>query len=172
MKRYSITGEEIKKIKLYVEELKKWNKKINLVSKDDEIWIIEDLIIPVIIIRDWVDSGNVVEIGAGQGVVSIILNILNRNARFTLIERREKKCSFLRYVRKKLSLNYDVICKDARKGDFKEIYDFLILRGVKILDWHFDIARKIIYFGKIDEKKVIEERRYKNINISLIQGNF
>lgn len=170
-KKYNLKDKEIDKIIFYVEELARWNEKINLVAKNDEKWIIEELIIPVILIRDWVKEGNIVEIGAGSGVVSVVLSILNNDAKFTLIERREKKCSFLRYVRKKIELKFNVLCKDAKEEDFKEAYDVLILRGVKILNWHFNIAKKIIYFGKIDGE-TIETKKYKNIFISLLKGKF
>jgi len=171
LKELNIKEDEIEKIITYIKELIKWNTKINLIGKNEPEWILKDLIIPVILIREWIEEGEVIEIGAGSGIVSVVLSILNKNARFTLIERREKKCVFLRYIRKELEIDFDVFCKDVKEGDFKKVYDYLILRGVKLEDWHLNIARKVIYFGKTKNKEIISEKKYKNILITMIKGN-
>lgn len=170
LKGYNINEDEVNNIILYIEELIMWNKKINLVSRSEPLWIIEELIIPVVKIKDWIEYGDVVEIGAGSGIVSVVLNILNKNARFLLIERREKKCVFLRYIKKKIGLDFKVLCKDVKEKDFKYIFDYLILRGVKLEKWHLNIAKKIIYFGKTDIEPM-DIKMYKNIIASLIKGN-
>ncbi len=167
---HKVNPECEEKLKIYIQELFKWNRKINLIGREDLDWLIEDLITPVFLIKDWIDKKNIIEIGAGAGVVGVILSLLITDAKITLVERRERKCAFIRFIRNKLGLNYNLLCKDIRKKDINEIYDFLVIRGIKIEKWHFNFAHKIIYFGNINDTPYLDKKEYKNIKIYLLKG--
>lgn len=53
------------------------------------------------------------DIGSGAGFPGAIISINRKDLNVILIESVAKKCSFLEYIKAKLSLNYKVICKDA-----------------------------------------------------------
>jgi len=118
----SLTGLDVScetydRLELYVELLKKWNKKINLISQTTEadVWarhIIDSAqIISAANQRDlgakWLDIGS----GAGLPglVVTILRDSLKCSAEITLVESDTRKCAFLSDICRRLDLKVEVI---------------------------------------------------------------
>jgi 16S rRNA (guanine527-N7)-methyltransferase len=90
---------------VYMEELKKWNEKINLTS------IVED---KEIIVRHFLDSlvlcaflaggERVLDMGSGAGFPGLVLSIVNPALIVTCMDKVEKKVKFMRHIIRTLGL--------------------------------------------------------------------
>lgn len=99
------------KLLFYVDELLKWNKKINLISRNSEesVWLdhIRDSMILVPFVEEY-HNLQIIDIGSGGGLPSIPLAISLIDRKFILTEVIDKKLSFLEWVCGTLNSQYDV----------------------------------------------------------------
>jgi 16S rRNA (guanine527-N7)-methyltransferase len=103
----SLSEEQIKLFKIYLEELKLWNEKFNLVSyKTDKELIFRHFADSLSALIPLAKLGkadlSVVDLGAGAGFPGIPLKIAMPGIQLTLIESIAKKCSFLENLVTKL----------------------------------------------------------------------
>ncbi|MBC7188908.1 16S rRNA (guanine(527)-N(7))-methyltransferase RsmG [Candidatus Aerophobetes bacterium] len=151
----SLTFPQVEKFLIYLEELKKWNKKFNLTS------ITED---KDIIVKHFIDSlscllvmekrqESLVDIGAGAGFPSIPLKIAVPHIRCTLIEARKKKALFLNHLVKKLSFeDVRIINKRAEEVAHekeRESYDVAVGRAVAPFNVLLEYAIPLLKVGGI-----------------------
>jgi 16S rRNA (guanine527-N7)-methyltransferase len=119
---FDVSRETMAKLEAYAELLKKWNPKINLVSRNtlDDLWT-----------RHIVDSAQIyslapsnfshwADIGSGGGfpglVCALIASEKNPNAQFTLIESDARKSVFLRTVIRETDIEANVITERIEKA--------------------------------------------------------
>ena len=131
-----VSREMLDKLSFYVQLLLKWNKSINLISKNtvDDLWT-----------RHILDSAQLVkfienkdlalvDIGTGAGLPGVILSILGvKNV--TLIESDTKKCNFLLEISRILGLNLKIV--NDRIENVKLNVDLLTARGLSSLNSMF-----------------------------------
>jgi len=131
----------------YIQELKKWSKRINLTSltgdKDIVVRHFLDSLIPLPYMTG-VDS--LLDIGTGAGFPGIVLKIARPQLRLTLIEPTGKKTSFLRHITRTLGLSeVDII--NARAEDKAVIsnnarkFDCVTSRALSELSAFIEMAR-------------------------------
>ncbi len=121
----------IERIILYIENLKKWNKAINLTSKNFYIENhIQDSFMFFELFKE--AKGALLDIGSGNGFPAIILTIICRKLHTTMIELNSKKCAFLRDTCLKLSLNAIVINENILNFENQEKFDFITIRGLRL----------------------------------------
>ncbi len=100
----------------YVNELKKWNRKMNLIARQaDDLQIIEnhflDSLTLLPLIQSWSDSGAtpllpaLLDIGTGAGFPGLVLKAACHELAVTLVEPREKRVSFLKHIIRQLQLD-------------------------------------------------------------------
>ncbi|MCX5911981.1 MAG: class I SAM-dependent methyltransferase, partial [Deltaproteobacteria bacterium] len=94
-----LNDEAVHLFSLYLDELKTWNKKINLFSrKDDQEIIIKDFL-DSLTISNYLSSGtSVLDLGSGGGFPGIPIKISRRDLRVVLSEVRTKKIFFLKHI--------------------------------------------------------------------------
>lgn len=119
---------EIKLLEEYLEELMRWNTKINLISRklDSDVIIKEHVLFSYNFLRFCSDEVEyIIDLGSGNGIPGIPLAISLKNEKVYLVERREKKLAFLIYVKNKLMLgnvevyeSYEESIKDVGDGKF------------------------------------------------------
>lgn len=102
------TVETKEKFNIYIDLLKVWQKKFNLISNTsmDSIWerhIIDSAQLFPLIPREKKGSF-VYDIGTGAGFPGMVLAIMGRKD-IVLCESSHKKCAFLKEVRKKIGVN-------------------------------------------------------------------
>jgi len=132
----------IKKVKTYIENLKKWNNAINLTSKNsDIIGHMKDSLMFFELVEK--KEGKLIDIGSGNGFPAIILAIVCPSLEVTMVEPNTKKCAFLRDTINKLSLNAEVINKNIIDMQSQNNYDFATIRGLKCSN---EIETKLYYF--------------------------
>ncbi len=130
-KSNNIDSQEIlEKIIIYINNLEKWNKVINLTSKHfDIVNHIRDSLMFFKIIKD--PSGNLIDIGSGNGFPGIILSIVCNKLNVTMIESNSKKSAFLKDTIIKLSLNATIINTNVLNFATQDKYRYATLRGLK-----------------------------------------
>jgi len=164
---------------LYISELKKWTKKINLTSIKEDREIEIKHIVDSLHALKYVPRGTfLMDIGAGAGFPSLPLKIVEDSLRVVMLEASEKKVAFINHIIRLLSLkNARAIQQRAEDKNFSEIMretaDVAIGRAVTspplFLKIAFPYVKKkgmIIYMlGKNQEpesfKETVKELRLK-----------
>lgn len=106
---------------IYLQELKKWNVKINLTGLQDEVMIIQHLFIDslsCVLSGELEGSVSVMDVGTGAGFPGIPLKLYNPDLRLTLLDASHKKIVFLKSVCRKLGF-LDVRCLAKRVEDLR-----------------------------------------------------
>ena len=118
----NVSRETLGRLEIYAELLKKWNPKINLVSKTtlEELWErhIEDSL--QLMAHVGSDTEHLVDMGSGGGfpglVVSIAATEANNPKKTTLIESDQRKCAFMRTVLRETSTKANIITERIEKA--------------------------------------------------------
>ncbi|MEO0293007.1 MAG: RsmG family class I SAM-dependent methyltransferase [candidate division WOR-3 bacterium] len=167
--------EKINLLLFYLEELIKWNEKINLVSKKlKKEEILKKLILPSLIPYKMLRKGEkILDFGAGGGIVGIPLKIFLPETIFHFLEAKQKRVVFLEYIASILKIDIKVIKKFVKeKEELEESYDWVLVRGVNPERVPKNIGRKIIYYGKYKGNKLIceNELRVKENIVSILSS--
>ncbi|MBI5892532.1 MAG: 16S rRNA (guanine(527)-N(7))-methyltransferase RsmG [Deltaproteobacteria bacterium] len=105
----------------YLEELKEWNKKINLTAiKDDKDIIIKHFLDSLILAPFLKSCKNLLDIGSGAGFPGIPLKIVMPELKVALLDANNKKVSFTNHIIRMLGLK-DIETVHARAEDEKII---------------------------------------------------
>jgi 16S rRNA (guanine527-N7)-methyltransferase len=170
-KKFNVSRETIKKLKIYHKFLIKKNKTLNLIGKNTEKSIFSRHFKDSAQIYDLIDKKlNIIDIGSGAGFPGIIVKILmeneSLNGKVILIEKSPKKSNFLRDLCIKLDLKIKIENKRL------EIYDFLesstvVSRAFKPILDTFDIIYRdienikelILLKGKTYQQEIDDARK-------------
>ena len=123
-------------ISLYLKELHKWNKKINLTSEKDERSILANHIFDSLqYSRAMAGGSRILDIGSGAGFPGIPLKIIFPDREFVLVESRRKRASFLSSTIRQLTLEKIQVCnersEDLTEADrFAGQFDYVLFRAV------------------------------------------
>ncbi len=101
-------------IHLYVDEVLKFRKALNLTSISQADLFYSRFIQPSITLGRWMPTqGRMLDIGSGMGIPGIPLLISKPELTGVLVERRKKRAEFLRHIVRKLKLDAEVYDADA-----------------------------------------------------------
>ncbi len=138
-----IIGEkERDRLKRYINELKYWNSKVNLISRRDEENILVRHILHSLSSLKYIDipaRANCLDVGTGGGLPGIPLAILNPEARMALVDSVAKKMKITDMLAKHTGLKHiNSICGRAEElagsRPHRNRYDFIFARALKRLD--------------------------------------
>lgn len=137
-----VSHETFQKLVSYEETLKKWQKKINLVSNNtiDTTW--ERHFVDSIQMYNLIPQGttNLADFGSGAGFPGLVLALLsteNNNVfDVTLIESDLRKTLFLKEVARINSINVEIVNKRIEKTEYC-LYDVVTARALASLDLLF-----------------------------------
>lgn len=154
------------KIQEYLQILLEWNKKTNLISKNEIPNIWERHIINCAQLCEFIKKDQkILDVGSGNGLPGIILAIITNN-NVVLVENQKRRIDFLQHVIDKLHLDkVSIIYKDVRKLNLQT--DVLVARAFKNLDDLFTYCQKIIVSDKmllLKGSKIDEEILYSKNN--------
>jgi len=118
-----LTERQIDSFALFLQELSRWNKRLNLTSLDDELEIVVkhflDSLTPLVHIGM---GGFILDIGSGAGLPGIPMKITRPDLRLLLLESRSRKVAFLNNVIRLLKLkNTRAIQQRAESEVFQNI---------------------------------------------------
>lgn len=162
------TKEDVYKLEIFHDELLKYNRRYNLISKSTEnnIWhrhILDSAQLVKYI--DFNSNKSISDMGAGAGFPGIVLAIFNKNSSFhvKLYEKSKVKCDFLNIIRDKIKVEYNIY------GDYKneKISTFYVVsRAFKKLEEIIRISREII---KVNHRIIILKGRSAQIEINKLK---
>lgn len=105
-----LTEEQAVSLAGYLDQLIKWNKKMNLVGKSDWQTVFNTLVVDSLFLADFLEGLKLadkplsLDLGAGAGLPGIPLRALWQDGDYWLVEVREKRSLFMRSVLGKLQL--------------------------------------------------------------------
>ena len=133
--RFKLSEETAHLFSLYLNELLRWNRVHNLTSVREPEEIVRRHFVDSLSLLDCFSEagarwrGNeVADVGSGAGFPGVPLKIYLRDFKLYLIESVSKKCSFLEFLKVRLGLEWEVICKRAEEVDRK--FDIVISRAM------------------------------------------
>lgn len=125
-------------------------------KNEEEMW--EEMIVPGIVLERELDikSGErVVDVGSGGGFPGFILGILRDDIRIALLESSPRKCAVMEEIKRRLSINGDVVCGRAEDNRFRRCYDVAIA----------------MWFSKLEKAiKVLENLVRSHGRVAIISG--
>ena len=151
---FKFSTDDIKKLSIFHDELLKFNRKYNLISKSTEIDIWNRHILDSAQIVKFIgfeDGKSISDMGSGAGFPGIVLSIFNKNIKFhvKLYEKSNIKCDFLENIKNKLDLDLDVF---GHYQDEEINSEYVVSRAFKKLEEILRISREII---KVNHKLII-----------------
>jgi|TARA_B110000967_G_C18820143_1_gene528246 16S rRNA (guanine527-N7)-methyltransferase len=151
---FKFSTDDIKKLSIFHDELLKFNRKYNLISKSTEIDIWNRHILDSAQIVKFIgfeDGKSISDMGSGAGFPGIVLSIFNKNSKFhvKLYEKSNIKCDFLENIKNKLDLDLDVF---GHYQDEEINSEYVVSRAFKKLEEILRISREII---KVNHKLII-----------------
>ncbi len=119
---FSVSRESLKKLDIFVELLRKWQKKINLVGPKELVRLWSRHIADGLELANAIplDVKSIVDLGSGSGIPGIIVAIAlsDRGVEVHLVESNGKKAAFMREAIRKTGVKATVHC--AR---IEDVYD-------------------------------------------------
>ena len=122
----------------YVKQLSDWNRKINLVSRNDQekIWS-RHIVGSISFLFSFAlrEKSSVLDLGTGGGLPGIPLAILYPKNRFLLVDSIQKKIAAVKSIIEKLELpNVTAVCARAeelsKETKFRSAFDYVVSRAV------------------------------------------
>jgi 16S rRNA (guanine527-N7)-methyltransferase len=131
-----MTPEQAAALSSYLEELHRWNQRLNLTSvPKSESWqrhVEESLeLLEVAAPGDW---ARVVDVGSGIGIPGVVVAVVRPDLRMTLLEADRRKAAFLTHVAGLFGLHQVTVlalrAEDAaRQSDLRESFDVALSRA-------------------------------------------
>ena len=176
----SLTNDNVELFEKYMQELKKWNSKINITGIHDELDIIaKHFIDSMSPLRHIPSYSSILDIGSGGGFPGIPLKIVDPTIRVTLLESTLKKVNFQKHIIRVLKLD-KIVAIHGRAEDqelYKKIdspFDVVISRAFSDLKNFLEVAEpymerrgRIIAMRGRDVKKEIIDNKEKIKNLEL-----
>jgi 16S rRNA (guanine527-N7)-methyltransferase len=104
---HRLTRDQLAQLEQYFIELKKWNRRINLVAAATDPRLLEthflDSLTPLPLL-DPCPAPGLVDVGSGAGFPGLVLKIARPELAVTLVEPRQKRAAFLRQIIRLLGL--------------------------------------------------------------------
>jgi 16S rRNA (guanine527-N7)-methyltransferase len=167
-KNLNFSSEDLSKLRIFHEELLRFNKRYNLISKSTEADIWSRHILDSAQIVKYVDFNvgkSLSDMGSGAGFPGIVLSVFNKQPKFhvKLYEKSNIKCDFLENIKNKLGLE----CYIFGKYQDEEIAsEYVVSRAFKQLDEVLRISREII---KVNHKLIVLKGKNAENEINKLQ---
>ena len=174
-----LTETQISQADKYLDQILKWNKTRNLVSrnlgKDD----LAEHFLDCAFMQKNLSPGSAIDLGTGSGFPGICLGIIDPNRMITLVDSNRKKTSFLIHIKNELGLKL-VSVKNARVEEINQITETnIVCRAFKepvnlLKSLENKISKKNKIILMVSEKKSLSvpgyDIQYKESEASTILG--
>ena len=118
----NFTEKQIDKADVYINQILKWNKTRNLVSRNLTKKDLAEHFLDCAVLQKFLKAGSVIDLGSGSGLPGICLAITDPERQVTLVDSNRKKTTFLTHVKNELKLN-SVTVRNERLEDINQIND-------------------------------------------------
>ncbi len=155
-KYFNLSPKQEELLNKYVQLLLDWNRKINLISRQDQANVWEHHILHSLSIAKFFDLSQkrIIDVGTGGGLPGIPLAIMFPNAQFTLIDSIEKKTMALSNICQLLSLN-NVSVKRINAKECHEKFDFVVARAVADLRKFYKLTKHLVDQSATNPKGIL-----------------
>ena len=116
----NLTETQISKADKYLDQILKWNKTRNLVSRNLSKNDLAEHFLDCAVMQRHLLPGPIIDLGTGSGFPGICLGIIDPNRSITLVDSNRKKTSFLIHIKNELGLNL-VTVKNVRAEEIGQI---------------------------------------------------
>ena len=116
----NLTEKQIIKADAYIDQILKWNKTRNLVSRNLRKNDLAEHFLDCAVLQKHLMPGSVIDLGTGSGFPGICLGIIDPNRELTLVDSNRKKTSFLIHIKNELGLN-SISIKNLRVEEIEQI---------------------------------------------------
>ena len=116
----NLTDIQISQADKYLNQILKWNKTRNLVSRNLRKNDLAEHFLDCAVLQKHLMPGPVIDLGSGSGFPGICLGIIDPNRELTLVDSNRKKTSFLLHIKNELGLN-SVSIKNLRVEEIEQI---------------------------------------------------
>ena len=140
----AVSGDAAVRLADYVAELLRWSRRLNLTSLDG-VGIVERLVAPTLPFAGsgaYRSAAAFADLGSGNGVPGVILQVVAPRTRCCLIEPRQRRAAFLRHLVRALELVHTEVIEsraEAVAWDATEKVDLVVSRAVaapaNLLPW-------------------------------------
>jgi 16S rRNA (guanine527-N7)-methyltransferase len=145
-----LSAEKLKAFQFFLEELMRWNRKMNLTSIRRPFEVVVKHFLDSLAVSPYLSQGcSLLDIGSGAGFPCIVLKISNPSLKVTSIDSSKKKISFQRHLIRQLGLEgVDVVhahLPDPGIADkLAKSFDYALSRAFGSLETLLRIARPFI----------------------------
>lgn len=178
MTNINFTKEEKEKLVQFQNILINWQEKINLISNTTKNNIWERHILDSADLANHIEKNKkILDIGSGAGFPGIVLSILGYDV--TLVDSNNKKCIFLKTVKRDLKLKTNIINVNIQELNNNvprgTLYDIVTCRAFSSIDNVFGFSENLLKKGgfflflkgvSYKEELTIAEKKWK-MNISI-----
>jgi 16S rRNA (guanine527-N7)-methyltransferase len=168
LNKLKFSSDDLTKLSILHDELLKFNKKYNLISKSTEKYIWDRHILDSAQIVKYInfdDDISLSDMGSGAGFPGLVLTIFNKNPKFhvKLYEKSNIKCDFIENLKNKLNLKCEVYGRYQ-----EEVIDseYIVSRAFKQLDEILRISRE---FVRVSHKLIILKGKNAENEINKLQ---
>ena len=152
-------------LKEYMLILKKYSKKVNVISKKISSEQLIDLINESLILDKHTTGKNIVDAGSGNGILGLPIAFLHPEKIVYLVEPRKKKSEFLNYAVKKLKVSNVVVLREGIEGfvkNKKKMNFTIIARGFpdnsKLISYlKKGVTDEVVLITSLDKIKKVEK---------------
>jgi len=174
--RFRLSDHQIMMLGQFLTLLNHWNRVHSLTAIEEPRsqvvrHILDALVVwPRITARLSTPSARVADVGSGMGVPGVVLAIVLPQSRFDLIERQQKKASFLRHVISRLGLTdrVRVLDQDVAKVTVDEGYDLIVCRAFSaladFLNVTYRLSKPSTLWAAMMGRNQISEQTFVNMN--------
>ena len=165
LNKLKFSKDDLDKLSILQEELLKFNKKYNLISRNTEAHIWDRHILDSAQLVKYIrfeDEKSLSDLGSGAGFPGLIIAIFNQNKGFhvKLYEKSNIKCDFLENIKNKLNIEFDIL---GRYQDEEITSEYVVCRAFKKLEEILRISREII---KVNHKLIILKGKNAELEIN------
>ena len=124
------SGERADPLDLYLEELRRWGARTNLVGSTSPSALARHLEDSLTAADHLPPGARVVDLGSGAGFPGIPLALRRPDLSIHLVEIRERRVNFLRHVVRKLDLRHATVLRQRIEDPPGDAYSYALLRAV------------------------------------------
>ena len=144
-----LTAVQVERLLAFADLLERANRAFNLISRQDVSRLLSRHLLDSLSVAPLLPAGRVLDLGTGGGLPGVPLAIAREEARFTLVDRSERKTRFVsRAVRELGIVNVTVCCGDVSAltlGPFEAV----VSRAVASPDRLWAMAEPLLVRGGI-----------------------
>lgn len=171
-----LSVEQVNSLFIYLAELKKWNRKINLTAiRDERDVIIKHVLDSLSYIKgfDTPAGPRLLDMGSGAGFPALAIKVIKPEISVTLIESVKKKASFLRHIIRTLGLaGAEVIDKriEEIENSSWSLYDVVTARAFANMDAALAAGAPFLRSGGLmvlsrGPEETVSEKEFRNTGV-------